>query len=84
MRSIGKGVWTSQKRFTGVRYNGNSVCVRGTLRCKLLGRYDLVAATGEGSHNRGSRFTIQLSKLLIFFLQLERVQIKVHIPMSPY
>ncbi len=34
--------------------------VRGTLRRKCLGHYDLVPATGEGSHYHESRFTIKI------------------------
>ncbi len=40
--------------------------VRGTLRCKRLGSYGLVLATGEGSHNREGRFTI-------FYLALKKI-----------
>ncbi len=57
MRSSGDGVQTPQKRFIGVHRNGELVSVIGTLRCKRLGRHELVVATGEGNHNRESRFT---------------------------
>ncbi len=58
MRSSGEGVKTSQKRLTGVCRNSELVCVRGTLRNKTLGCYELLAVTGEGSHNYKSRFTM--------------------------
>jgi hypothetical protein len=47
--------------FTGERLNGKLVCVKGTLRYKRLGRYEMVAATGEGIHSRDSRFTVNLT-----------------------
>ncbi len=34
--------------------------VRGTFKCKRIGCYELVVATGEGSHYHESRFTILL------------------------
>ncbi len=49
---------TSQNRYTGAHRNDETVRVRGTLRCKRLGRFELVEATGEGSHDCESRFTI--------------------------
>ncbi len=54
MRSGGDGVRSSQLRYTGAHCNGE---IRGTLRCKRLGHYELVAATKEGSYNHESRFT---------------------------
>ncbi len=44
-------------RFTGAHCNCEPVCVRGTLRCERLGRYELVAATGEISLNYEGEFT---------------------------
>ncbi len=51
---------TSQKRVTGVRRNSKLVSVRRTIRCKHLGRCELVAATEENSHNSYCRFTIEI------------------------
>ncbi len=58
MRTSGKGVQTSQKRFTGGCRNGESVRVRGTLRCERLGCCELVAVTGEGSLTYESGFNM--------------------------
>ncbi len=43
---------------------GLPVLVSRTVRFKRLGRCNLVADTGEGSHNRKSRFTI-IEKIVI-------------------
>ncbi len=58
---------TSETRFTGNRY---PVSVRRTLRCDCLGDCELLAATGEGSHNRESRFTLVLIFSLFIYLLL--------------
>ncbi len=58
VRSSGEEVQTSQKRFRGARRNSKQVRVRETRRCECLGRNELLAAIGEGSHNRKGRFTI--------------------------
>ncbi len=58
MRSSGERVQTSQKRYTGACHNGELVPVRGTLRHKGLGHYELVAAIGEGSHKWYLRLTL--------------------------
>ncbi len=71
MRSSGKGVQTSRERLTGAHQNGKLVRVRGTLRCKRLGHYVLVVATGEGSHNHEYRFTILCFSLSVILPKLE-------------
>ncbi len=47
------------KGFTGAQCNGELVRVSGTLTFKSLGGWELAVATGEGSRNRQSRFTIR-------------------------
>ncbi len=42
----------AKKRFTVVSCIGLLVHDKGTIKRKHLGRYELAAGTGEGSHNR--------------------------------
>ncbi len=56
--SVESRVVKGEERLTGVGCNGEQVHVRRILRCKRLGHCKSVPATGEGSHNSESRFTI--------------------------
>ncbi len=49
--------WDQVVKGCGHLRRGLLVCVKGTQRGKRIGSYELVAATGEGSHNRECRFT---------------------------
>ncbi len=66
MRSSSEGVRTTQKRLTGERCNIEPVQIRGTLRYKRLRHHEVMAATGEDSHNCESRFTIRCLVLKMY------------------